>query len=130
MPFPGQKEIRNFIFSAFLDSNVAAATEAILQRVDRIKVCKKLQLRKVQTSVHSIFEEAAMKLSVFRLVATVIFLGWLCSVSAGAQVSATLSGRVTDSTGAAVPAATVTANDLDTGVSRTAVTSQAGLYEL
>jgi Carboxypeptidase regulatory-like domain len=71
-----------------------------------------------------------MKLSVFRLAVIVIYLWWLCSVSAGAQVSATLSGRVTDSTGAAVPAATVTAKDLDTGVSRTGVTSQAGLYEL
>ena len=71
-----------------------------------------------------------MKLSVFRLAVMVISLWWLCSVSAGAQVSATLSGRVTDSTGAAVPAATVTANDLDTGVSRTGVTSQVGLYEL
>ena len=55
---------------------------------------------------------------------------WLLSVSAGAQVSATLSGRVTDSTGGAVVAATVTANDLDTGVSRTVVTSQVGQYEM
>jgi hypothetical protein len=55
---------------------------------------------------------------------------WLFSVSAGAQVSATLSGRVTDSTGGAVAAATVTANDLDTGVSRTVVTSQVGQYEM
>src|SRR5271170_6800523 len=54
----------------------------------------------------------------------------LLSVSAGAQVSATLSGRVTDSTGGAVAAATVTANDLDTGMSRTVVTSQAGQYEM
>jgi hypothetical protein len=45
-------------------------------------------------------------------------------------VSATLSGRVTDSTGGAVAAATVTANDLDTGVSRTVVTSRVGQYEM
>jgi hypothetical protein len=45
-------------------------------------------------------------------------------------VFATLSGRVTDSTGAAVSAVTVTATDLDTGVSRTVVTNQVGLYEL
>lgn len=55
---------------------------------------------------------------------------WLLSASAGAQVSATLSGRVTDSTGGVVAAATVTANDLDTGVSRTVVTSQVGQYEM
>ena len=70
-----------------------------------------------------------MKLTVFRL--SVIFTClWLLSVSAGAQVSATLSGRVTDSTGGVVAAATVTANDLDTGVSRTVVTSQVGQYEM
>jgi len=45
-------------------------------------------------------------------------------------VSATLSGRVTDSTGGVVAGATVTANDLDTGVSRTVVTSQVGQYEI
>ena len=45
-------------------------------------------------------------------------------------MSATLSGRVTDSTGGVVAAATVRANDLDTGVSRTVVTSQVGQYEM
>ena len=70
-----------------------------------------------------------MKPTVFRLSVMVTCL-WLLSVSAGAQVSATLSGRVTDSTGGAVAAATVTANDLDTGVSRTVVTSQMGQYEM
>lgn len=70
-----------------------------------------------------------MKRTVFRL--SVIFTNlWLLSVSAGAQVSATLSGRVTDSTGGVVAAATVKANDLDTGVSRTVVTSQVGQYEM
>src|SRR5277367_6769841 len=54
----------------------------------------------------------------------------LLSVSAGAQVSATLSGRVTDSTGGVVAAATVTANDVETGVSRAVVTSQVGQYEM
>jgi len=51
-------------------------------------------------------------------------------VSAGAQVSANLSGRVTDPSGAAIPSASVTATDTDTGVSRTALTNQSGLYEL
>jgi len=71
-----------------------------------------------------------MKLTIFRLSVTVTCLWLVCCASAGAQVSATLSGRVIDSTGAAVGAATVTANDLDTGVSRTAVTSHAGQYEM
>jgi hypothetical protein len=65
----------------------------------------------------------------FRLSAIFTCL-WLFSFFAGAQVSATLSGRVTDSTGGAVAAATVTANDLDTGVSRTVVTSRVGQYEM
>jgi hypothetical protein len=65
----------------------------------------------------------------FRLPVIFTFL-CLLSVCAGAQVSATLSGRVTDSTGGAVVSATVTANDLDTGVSRTVVTSQVGQYEM
>ena len=66
---------------------------------------------------------------VFRSFVLVACLWSLCSMS-GAQVSATLSGRVTDSTGSVVPGATVTANDLDTGASRTAVTSQVGQYEM
>jgi Carboxypeptidase regulatory-like domain len=85
-------------------------------------------VEEVQTS-SSILDEAAMKSTVFRLSVIFTYL-WLLSVSAGAQVSATLSGRVTDSTGGVVAAATVTANDLDTGVSRTVVTSQAGQYEM
>jgi hypothetical protein len=45
-------------------------------------------------------------------------------------VAATLSGTVTDPTGAAVPSATVTADNLDTGIARTTSTNQAGQYEL
>ena len=47
-----------------------------------------------------------------------------------AQVSATLSGTVTDQSGAAVAAAGVTARNLDTGLSRSANTTQAGRYQL
>jgi hypothetical protein len=45
-------------------------------------------------------------------------------------VSASLSGRVTDQSGAVVGGATVTAKSLDTGLSRTTTTDQAGRYEL
>ena len=62
-------------------------------------------------------------------VAMLCLLGF-CTLSAGAQESANLFGRVTDPAGAAVPAASVIANDLDTGISRTTLTSQAGQYEL
>ena len=52
------------------------------------------------------------------------------SVPAVAQVSAALSGRVTDQSGAGVPGATVTAKDTDMGISRETVTDAAGRYEL
>src|ERR1700722_13370640 len=45
-----------------------------------------------------------------------------------AQVSATLSGTVTDQTGAVVSAATITAKSLDTGAEHTAVTDAGGHY--
>ena len=47
-----------------------------------------------------------------------------------AQVSAALSGRVADQTGAAVSGATITARDTDMGISRVTVTDAAGRYEL
>src|SRR5262249_3089631 len=47
--------------------------------------------------------------------------------SAG-QVSASLSGVITDPSGAAVVGAAVTAKSLDTGVSRAATTDQSGRY--
>lgn len=45
-----------------------------------------------------------------------------------AQVSASLSGLVTDSSGARLPAASVTARNLDTGISHTSPTDQSGRY--
>jgi hypothetical protein len=58
------------------------------------------------------------------------FLVCLCVPFASAQVSATLSGVVTDQSGAAVSSAAVTARNLDTGLSRSTVTDQAGRYQL
>jgi hypothetical protein len=49
---------------------------------------------------------------------------------AWAQVSATLSGMITDPSGAAVSAASVTATNLDTGLFRETQTDQAGGYRL
>jgi len=46
------------------------------------------------------------------------------------QASASLSGKVTDPSGAAVSAATVTAKNLDTGISRNTSTDQTGQYRL
>ena len=47
-----------------------------------------------------------------------------------AQVSAAISGRVTDPAGAVVSGATVTANDLETQAARTSVTDEAGRYSI
>src|SRR5579871_1675276 len=65
-----------------------------------------------------------------RFSAILLCLFFLASVSAFAQVAASLSGRITDSTGAALPAATVTATNVDTGASRTTLTNQSGHYQL
>jgi hypothetical protein len=52
----------------------------------------------------------------------------LCAPFSAAQVSANLSGQITDQSGATVSAASVTAKNLDTGISRTVLTDQGGRY--
>jgi hypothetical protein len=56
----------------------------------------------------------------------------LCSVHTawGQDVTATITGTVTDQKGAAVPAATVTAKDTERGTVWTAPTNEAGVYSL
>ncbi len=54
----------------------------------------------------------------------------LWSSSVFAQVSATVSGTVTDPSGAAVTGAAVTAKQLDTGITRSTATGDAGRYDL
>jgi hypothetical protein len=58
-----------------------------------------------------------------------LFVVILMAFSAVAQVSANLSGKVTDPSSAAVPGATVEAKSLDTGMSRTGVTGASGRYQ-
>ena len=56
---------------------------------------------------------------------------FLWPAAAGAQQQlATLQGTITDQTGAIVPGVTVTATSVDTGVARTAITNDAGVYRL
>ncbi len=57
-----------------------------------------------------------------------IFLLLICISPACAQVSASISGVVTDPSGAAVPSADVTAKNLETGVLRSSLTDNAGRY--
>lgn len=65
-----------------------------------------------------------------RFPAIVVCLFFLTSLSTFGQESASLTGRIIDSTGALVPAATVTAKNVDTGFSRTGLTNQSGQYQL
>jgi carboxypeptidase family protein len=69
-----------------------------------------------------------MSLNGGRFRALLLFIIGLTSISSFGQVSASLSGRITDPTGIAVSAATVTANNMDTGISRTTVTDPSGQY--
>ena len=54
----------------------------------------------------------------------------MCISPARAQVSASISGVVTDPSGAAVPSANVTAKNLETDVLRNTVTDKAGHYQM
>src|ERR1700733_10423651 len=52
------------------------------------------------------------------------------SVPAWAQVSASISGRVEDPSGAGVSGATITVKSLETGAARTTVSGESGNYEI
>ena len=59
--------------------------------------------------------------------------GWLafvllCAPAARAQVSAAISGRVTDPAGATVSGAAVTAKNVETGETRSTITDDVGHY--
>ncbi len=71
-----------------------------------------------------------MSFASVRLSTVLLFQLIFCFLAAEAQVSANLSGRVQDPSGAAVPSASVTAKDTDSGISRTTLTNQSGQYEL
>ena len=70
------------------------------------------------------------RLHQFSFVLLAVCLTLLTSLSALGQVTARLSGRISDRTGAAVPDATVTAINKETGVSRTVRSNQSGWYQL
>ncbi len=64
------------------------------------------------------------------LLVSVLALFFLCPVLALGQVTANLSGRVTDQTGAAITGASIAATNADTGLTRNTITDQAGRYQL
>src|SRR6187402_798219 len=53
-----------------------------------------------------------------------------CAGTAEAQFRASIQGTLTDSTGAAVPGATIVVTNQDTGVSSETVTGEAGFYRI
>lgn len=62
--------------------------------------------------------------------ARLIVLILLCGSNGWAQVSASLSGTVTDASGAVVRGASVTARNVNTGATRKSATDDAGLYRV
>lgn len=60
----------------------------------------------------------------------VIAIGLAICNTAGAQVSASIVGKVEDSSGAGIPAATVTVTSLETGATRVLTTDEAGNYQV
>ena len=63
---------------------------------------------------------------VFASFLALLFLGG--STAFGQGTSASLTGQVTDNSGAIVPGATVTATNADTGLAQTATTNGEGIY--
>jgi hypothetical protein len=86
--------------------------------------------RSHQITRHSFDPYGGTMLFTRRLCSGVLALTSIVSLPVMAQVSAALSGRVTDQTGAAVPEAAVTATDTELGISRSTGTDAAGRYEL
>jgi carboxypeptidase family protein len=64
------------------------------------------------------------------VLARALFGFFLAGCTAWAQVTASVSGRVEDASGAAVPGATVIVTSLETGASRTATTGPAGTFRV
>ncbi|HTC63903.1 MAG TPA: carboxypeptidase regulatory-like domain-containing protein [Candidatus Saccharimonadales bacterium] len=64
----------------------------------------------------------------FTLAGSLLAAILLYAPATNAQVSASISGRVTDPTGAIVSTAAVVAKNVETGITRSTVTDEAGLY--
>ena len=62
--------------------------------------------------------------------AALVLVAACASTPLFAAETATVIGRVTDASGAVVPGATVTARNVDTGISRSAVTETDGTYRI
>src|SRR3990167_4276848 len=63
------------------------------------------------------------------VIPTLLVLFFSVSITRAQLTTGTIAGTVTDQSGAAVPGATVTLKNVDTGVSRTTTTGPTGRYE-
>jgi hypothetical protein len=68
------------------------------------------------------------KLLPLKIFLTTLFILTLSSVSAAQTINGTISGSVTDAQGAALPGATVTVKNAETGLERSATTNEDGLF--
>jgi hypothetical protein len=85
-------------------------------------------LRIIRLGSHMVASSVAGERWSVQLWVLALLFSCLCAPYSAAQVSANLSGVIADPSGAAVSAATVTAKNLDTGLSRTVPTDQSGRY--
>jgi hypothetical protein len=60
----------------------------------------------------------------------VLLYSFICAAVAFGQATGTLEGTVTDSSGAVIPGAQIVATQLQTGTTRSTVSSSAGAYAL
>ena len=67
--------------------------------------------------------------SVVRIVTAGLLLFTLAT-EGSAQVSASIGGTVSDATGALIPGVEVTATNVNTGISTTQLTNEAGAYQI
>src|SRR5262245_20417572 len=68
--------------------------------------------------------------NVFRVAAAGLLLLLLLPLETSAQVSASIGGTVSDPTGALLPGVEVVATNVNTGISATQVTNEAGAYTI
>jgi hypothetical protein len=75
--------------------------------------------------------EDAMKTTFLRMLFVILAALCICATLGRAQtVTGTVTGIITDATGAVIPGATVVARNLDTGVTSSATSDSAGLYRI
>ena len=97
-------------------------TDCLSQRINELEK---------QLCSSSDLEVSEMNKKVLSLLGSLLVILTVLAPSAWSQsVTATIVGTVTDSSGAAVPGATVKATSVDRGISYNAVTSDAGLYRI